>query len=52
MPVILTSGVNDSDMEREASRLGAVAFFRKPFDVNELLESVRQCLGARGGPDL
>lgn len=44
MPVILTSGVNDADMEREANRLGAVAFFRKPFDVSALLESVRQCL--------
>jgi FixJ family two-component response regulator len=44
MPVILTSGVNDADMEREASRLGALAFFRKPFDVSALLDSVRQGL--------
>ena len=44
MPVILTSGVNDADMEREASRLGAIAFFRKPFDVSALLDSVRQGL--------
>ena len=44
MPVILTSGVNDADMEREASRLGAIAFFRKPFDVGALLDSVRQGL--------
>jgi FixJ family two-component response regulator len=45
MPVILTSGVTDTNMEREASRLGAIAFFRKPFDVGALLESVRQCVG-------
>ena len=44
MPVILTSGVNDADMEREASRLGAIAFFRKPFDVGALLDSVREGL--------
>jgi FixJ family two-component response regulator len=52
MPVILTSGVNDADMEREASRLGAIAFFRKPFDVVALLDSVRRSLKAGGGPEL
>ena len=44
MPVILTSGVTDTDMEREARRLGAMAFFRKPFNVTALLESVRRCV--------
>ena len=48
MPVILTSGVNDADMEREACRLGALAFFRKPFDVSALLDSVRQGLVEAG----
>lgn len=47
MPVIITSGVNDLDMEREACRLGAIAFFRKPFDVNALLDSVKQGLTHR-----
>ena len=48
MPVILTSGVNDADMERESCRLGALAFFRKPFDVSALLDSVRQGLVEAG----
>ena len=47
MPVIITSGVNDLDMEREACRLGAIAFFRKPFDVDALLDSVKQGLTHR-----
>jgi FixJ family two-component response regulator len=38
--VILTSGVDDIDMEAEARRLGADAFFRKPFDIAALLDAV------------
>jgi FixJ family two-component response regulator len=45
MSVILTTGVDDVNMELEAFKLGAIAFFRKPFEPNELLESVGQCLG-------
>lgn len=44
MPVILTSGVDDSNMERQALRLGAIAFFRKPFEASALLDSVRRGL--------
>ena len=44
MPVILTSGVDDVNMERQALTLGAVAFFRKPFEASALLESVRRGL--------
>jgi FixJ family two-component response regulator len=33
------------NMEVEAHRVGAAAFFRKPFDVGALMESVRRCLG-------
>lgn len=46
MPVILTSGVDDVNMEREAFRLGAIAFFRKPFEASALLDSVRRSLDA------
>ena len=42
VPVILTSGVDDGAIAIEARRLGAVAFFRKPFDVAALLDSVKQ----------
>jgi two-component system, LuxR family, response regulator TtrR len=40
IPVILISGVADADMEVEAYRLGAIAFFSKPFDAAALLASV------------
>lgn len=46
MPVILTSGVDDLNMEVEAFRLGAIAFFRKPFEASALLDSVRRSLDA------
>jgi FixJ family two-component response regulator len=44
MPVILTSGVDDVNMERQALSLGAIAFFRKPFEASALLDSVRRGL--------
>ena len=47
MPVILTSGVDDVNMERQALRLGAIAFFRKPFEASALLDSVREGLAVR-----
>jgi FixJ family two-component response regulator len=40
VPVILISGVADTDMELEACRLGAIAFYSKPFDAGALLASV------------
>ncbi len=42
LPVILTSGVDDLNMELEARRLGAKAFFRKPFDIGLLLDAVKR----------
>jgi FixJ family two-component response regulator len=42
LPVILTSGVDDLNMEIEARRLGAKAFFRKPFDIGSLLDAVKR----------
>jgi FixJ family two-component response regulator len=48
MAVILTTGVDDLNMELEAFRLGAIAFFRKPFEPGDLLESVRRGLAAVG----
>jgi FixJ family two-component response regulator len=49
IPVILTSGVDDVNMELEAVRLGAIAFFRKPFEASALLDSVRRSLDAVHG---
>lgn len=44
MHVILTSGVADVDMDMDVLRHRALAFFRKPFDVDALLDSVRRGL--------
>lgn len=45
LPVILMTGVDDADTEDEGRRLGAIAFFRKPFDVSALIDVVGSCLG-------
>ena len=42
--MILTSGLAEDEMELEARRLGAAAFFRKPFDVDALLDAVERAL--------
>ena len=44
VPVILTSGVDDAALEGEAHRVGAIAFFRKPFDVGALLDLIRDSM--------
>jgi FixJ family two-component response regulator len=42
MPVILTTGFDGGITEAEAIRLGAFAFFRKPFDSSALLACVER----------
>ena len=51
MPVILTSGFDDGLTESEAVRLGAIAYFRKPFDAALLLESVQRGLQLAASPE-
>ena len=43
-PIIMMSGLHDRETEREALRLGAKAFLRKPFDLEVLLDAVAQAL--------
>jgi len=45
LPIILMTGVDDVEAEIEGRRLGAIAFFRKPFDVSGLIDVVGSCLG-------
>jgi FixJ family two-component response regulator len=45
-PVILISGFDGGVTEAEAIRLGAFAYFRKPFDATQLLECARRALGS------
>lgn len=40
--MILTSGLAEEEMAADARRLGAIAFFRKPFDADRLIDAVTQ----------
>ncbi|MBS0969343.1 response regulator [Nissabacter archeti] len=43
-PVIFISGHGDEQMERAALDLGAVAFLRKPINIDTLLEHIQRVL--------
>ena len=43
-PVILITAFPDEDVEELSRRLGAVAIFAKPFDIDDLLDAVRQVI--------
>lgn len=47
-PVIFISGHGDEQMQRYAESLGAVAFLRKPINVNELLGHLQRVLADAG----
>ena len=44
LPIIVMTGHGDNESRDKAMKLGAIAFFEKPFDVAELCESIRQAL--------
>ncbi len=44
LPVIVITGHGDSETREKAIKLGAVAFFEKPFDAQELCECIRQVI--------
>jgi len=44
IPIIFVTGHGDIPMSVKAMKSGAVEFFTKPFDDNELLDAVRQAL--------
>lgn len=50
IPVILISGSDISEMKTKALEAGAVAFFQKPVDHKELLETILKTLGTSPGP--
>jgi FixJ family two-component response regulator len=45
LPVIFITGHYEDDVERLAFAQGAAFFFRKPFDADDLLRTVRLALG-------
>ena len=49
-PIIFITAHGDYDISAEALRRGAVAFLRKPFSQESLLDAVRSALAQRGGP--
>ena len=46
-PIILITAFGDKETHMQAERLGAVALFDKPFDIDEMLEKVRTILPTR-----
>jgi DNA-binding NtrC family response regulator len=42
LPMMLISGVNDGDFLLEANRRGAVAAFRKPFNLSEIEQTLAE----------
>ena len=50
-PIILITAFGDKETHVQAERLGAVALFDKPFDIDEMLEKVRAILPPRHNRD-
>ncbi len=50
IPVIVVSAKEPATTEAPALEAGAVRFFQKPFDVDELLAAIREALGEPAGP--
>ena len=45
MPVIFATGYADKIMEKAAEDLKPVAILKKPFDINQLIETVNKAIG-------
>ena len=43
-PIILITAFGDKETHMQAERLGAVALFDKPFDIDEMLKKVHAIL--------
>jgi FixJ family two-component response regulator len=46
IPTILITGRSEMYLEQEAKDLGALRFFTKPFDTQELLTTLEQCFAS------
>lgn len=48
IPVIFLTAFDDEDMREEGRKLGAVGFFRKPFDDSEFMEAIAAVMDRQG----
>lgn len=48
IPVIFLTAFDDEDMREEGRKLGAVGFFRKPFDDTEFMEAIAGVMDKSG----
>jgi CheY-like chemotaxis protein len=48
IPILVITGNEDPKMQERASKFGAVAFFHKPLDHDDLLKTIRETLAAKG----
>ncbi|HVM50827.1 MAG TPA: response regulator [Candidatus Acidoferrum sp.] len=51
-PIIFITAHSGQEMSAEALRRGAVAFLRKPFSQESILEAVQSALARRAGPSV
>lgn len=49
-PVMLVTGIKDEEIHEEARKLGAVRVVSKPFDVENFLHAVDECLASPSVP--
>jgi two-component system, response regulator, stage 0 sporulation protein F len=47
IPVIVASAFSDEDIMDKARLLGAAKFFRKPFEIDDLLKAIEEALPAK-----
>lgn len=51
VPILLMTGYGSSSLKAQAVALGATSYIDKPFDVDEMLQSIRALLLERKGRD-
>lgn len=45
IPIIILTGLDDSDLEEKSYKLGAKAFIKKPCDLDKLTHKIKSLLG-------
>jgi len=45
IPVVVVTALDDAETKAKARKLGAAAFFTKPFDENKLMSTIKRLIG-------